>query len=415
MAMVFQDSVLYPFLTARENVAFPLRVRHRPPEEVELRVTAEGRAMGIEALFDAKPSQLSAGQHQLVQIAKAMVRAPQRPPVRRAAGDGRRQGPRRHARRAAHRPARVRGHRRLRHQRPGRGDGDGRPGGGDGSRSRDPGRHPGRRVRRPGHRRDRRGHRRHRPGDRPWWRSIPPASSSSPGSLRLRAWGEALGGRTGDTVVVGASTRGHPRRTGRRRGRSTPPGHGHRWSSPWATTTWSRWTSAAPTLRCQAPPRRHPARRPGVRHGPPPHPLRPRDRRANRLIAPRRVEEPSASRPGCRVAGGRYGPRWVGAAPVGGAERSSAGISCRAGRIRTGDPLLPKQVRYQAAPQPVSPAGARRHGILTGTGGCSSMVEPQPSKLVVRVRSPSSAPRATLAGSRSPSRPRSSVDRAGAF
>jgi multiple sugar transport system ATP-binding protein len=76
VAMVFQNSVLYPFLTARENVAFPLRVRHRPPEEVELRVTAEGRAMGIEALFDAKPSQLSAGQHQLVQIAKAMVRTP---------------------------------------------------------------------------------------------------------------------------------------------------------------------------------------------------------------------------------------------------------------------------------------------------------------------------------------------------
>jgi multiple sugar transport system ATP-binding protein len=76
VAMVFQDAVLYPFLTARENVAFPLRVRHRPAEEVELRVTAEGRALGIEALFDAKPSQLSAGQHQLVQIAKAMVRAP---------------------------------------------------------------------------------------------------------------------------------------------------------------------------------------------------------------------------------------------------------------------------------------------------------------------------------------------------
>ncbi len=76
VAMVFQDLVLYPFLTARENVAFPLRVRHRPPEEVELRVTAEGRAMGVEALFDAMPSQLSAGQHQLVEIAKAMVRTP---------------------------------------------------------------------------------------------------------------------------------------------------------------------------------------------------------------------------------------------------------------------------------------------------------------------------------------------------
>jgi multiple sugar transport system ATP-binding protein len=77
VAMVFQSSVLYPFLTARDNVAFPLRLRHRPPEEVELRVTAEGRALGIEELFDAKPSQLSAGHRQLVQIARAMVRAPE--------------------------------------------------------------------------------------------------------------------------------------------------------------------------------------------------------------------------------------------------------------------------------------------------------------------------------------------------
>ena len=135
VAMVFQDSVLYPFLTARENVAFPLRVRHRPAEEVELRVTAEGRAMGIEALFDAKPSQLSAGQHQLVQIAKAMVRAPSAllfdEPL--AMVDAKARVAMRS--RAAHRPARVRGDRRLRHQRPGRGDGDGRPGGGDGSRA----------------------------------------------------------------------------------------------------------------------------------------------------------------------------------------------------------------------------------------------------------------------------------------
>ncbi|MBA2337988.1 MAG: ABC transporter ATP-binding protein [Acidimicrobiia bacterium] len=76
LAMVFQDSVLYPFLTVRGNVSFPLEMQHRPADEVALRVAAEGRAMGIEELFEAKPSQLSAGHRQLVQVARAMVRAP---------------------------------------------------------------------------------------------------------------------------------------------------------------------------------------------------------------------------------------------------------------------------------------------------------------------------------------------------
>ena len=74
--MVFQDAVLYPFMTARDNVAFPLHLQHRPAAEVELRVSAEGRALGIERLFDARPAELSAGHRQLVQIGRAMVRAP---------------------------------------------------------------------------------------------------------------------------------------------------------------------------------------------------------------------------------------------------------------------------------------------------------------------------------------------------
>ena len=77
VAMVFQDAVLYPFLSARDNVAFPLNLQHRPAAEVELRVSAEGRALGIERMFDAKPAQLSAGHRQLVQVARAMVRVPQ--------------------------------------------------------------------------------------------------------------------------------------------------------------------------------------------------------------------------------------------------------------------------------------------------------------------------------------------------
>lgn len=77
VAMVFQGSVLYPFLTAERNVAFPLKVRGRPDDEVAVRVQAEGRALRIDQLFDRKPSELSAGHRQLVQIAKAMVRAPE--------------------------------------------------------------------------------------------------------------------------------------------------------------------------------------------------------------------------------------------------------------------------------------------------------------------------------------------------
>lgn len=76
VAMVFQEAVLYPFLTARGNVAFPLEIEHRPAEEVATRVSAEGRAMGIEELLDVSPGRLSAGHRQLVQIARAMVRAP---------------------------------------------------------------------------------------------------------------------------------------------------------------------------------------------------------------------------------------------------------------------------------------------------------------------------------------------------
>jgi len=76
VAMVFQDAVLFPFLTTRKNVAFPLEVQHRPSEEVDMRVSAEVRALGIEQLLDAMPAQLSAGHRQLVQIARAMVRSP---------------------------------------------------------------------------------------------------------------------------------------------------------------------------------------------------------------------------------------------------------------------------------------------------------------------------------------------------
>ncbi len=76
VAMVFQTSVLYPFRDVEANVAFPLHLQRRPGDEVARRVHAEGRALHITALLGRDPSELSAGQQQLVQVARAMVRVP---------------------------------------------------------------------------------------------------------------------------------------------------------------------------------------------------------------------------------------------------------------------------------------------------------------------------------------------------
>jgi ABC-type sugar transport system ATPase subunit len=76
IAMVFQDDVLYPFMTVRRNVAFPLRVRHVDADEVDRRVTAEARQLAIDRFLDRLPGHLSAGHQQLVQVARALVRTP---------------------------------------------------------------------------------------------------------------------------------------------------------------------------------------------------------------------------------------------------------------------------------------------------------------------------------------------------
>jgi ABC-type sugar transport system ATPase subunit len=76
IAMVFQDNVLYPFMTVRENVSFPLEIAHEDAAEIERRVNAEARVLAIEQLLDTMPSKLSAGHQQLAQAARAMVRVP---------------------------------------------------------------------------------------------------------------------------------------------------------------------------------------------------------------------------------------------------------------------------------------------------------------------------------------------------
>jgi ABC-type sugar transport system ATPase subunit len=77
MAMVFQYPSLLPRRDVRGNVAFPLEVRHRPQDEIRRRVDAETRALHIDALAGRPPDELSDGERQLVQIARAMVRVPQ--------------------------------------------------------------------------------------------------------------------------------------------------------------------------------------------------------------------------------------------------------------------------------------------------------------------------------------------------
>ncbi len=76
VAMVFQNYALYPHLNVFENVAFPLRARRSPPEEIDRRVRAALARMDLTALVSRRPSQLSGGQQQRVALARALVRNP---------------------------------------------------------------------------------------------------------------------------------------------------------------------------------------------------------------------------------------------------------------------------------------------------------------------------------------------------
>ena len=76
VAMVFQDSTLYPFMDVRGNVGFPLSLRKLPREQIAARVEAEARVLEIEHLLARQPGELGAGHQQLVQAARALVRVP---------------------------------------------------------------------------------------------------------------------------------------------------------------------------------------------------------------------------------------------------------------------------------------------------------------------------------------------------
>jgi len=77
IAMVFQNYALYPHMTVRQNVGFPLKMAGLSRSEIDRRVEAAAGSLQLSALLDRKPAQLSGGQRQRVAIGRAIVRQPQ--------------------------------------------------------------------------------------------------------------------------------------------------------------------------------------------------------------------------------------------------------------------------------------------------------------------------------------------------
>jgi multiple sugar transport system ATP-binding protein len=77
VAMVFQNYALYPHMRVYENMAFPLKIRGFPREEIDKRVREVAELLHIQHLLDRYPRQLSGGQQQRVALGRALVRQPQ--------------------------------------------------------------------------------------------------------------------------------------------------------------------------------------------------------------------------------------------------------------------------------------------------------------------------------------------------
>jgi multiple sugar transport system ATP-binding protein len=76
IAMVFQNYALYPHMSVYDNMAFGLKIRKFPKEEIEQRVREAAKILDIEELLDRKPKALSGGQRQRVAVGRAIVRQP---------------------------------------------------------------------------------------------------------------------------------------------------------------------------------------------------------------------------------------------------------------------------------------------------------------------------------------------------
>ncbi len=76
IAMVFQNYALYPHMTVYDNMAFSLKLRKVPKEEIDEKVREAAKILDLDKLLDRKPSQLSGGQRQRVAMGRAIVRHP---------------------------------------------------------------------------------------------------------------------------------------------------------------------------------------------------------------------------------------------------------------------------------------------------------------------------------------------------
>ncbi|GAB3693018.1 ABC transporter ATP-binding protein [Corynebacterium nasicanis] len=76
IAMVFQSYALYPHMTVRENIEFPLRLSRLPKSEIQSKVAEVSASLGLDEYLDRKPAQLSGGQRQRVAMGRAIVRRP---------------------------------------------------------------------------------------------------------------------------------------------------------------------------------------------------------------------------------------------------------------------------------------------------------------------------------------------------
>ena len=76
VAMVFQEYALYPHMTAYDNIAFGLRVRHEPRKEIDKKVKRAAQMMELSELLERKPGLLSGGERQRVALCRAIVRSP---------------------------------------------------------------------------------------------------------------------------------------------------------------------------------------------------------------------------------------------------------------------------------------------------------------------------------------------------
>ncbi|ETT04564.1 ABC transporter, ATP-binding domain protein, partial [Fusobacterium sp. CM21] len=76
IAMVFQNYALYPHMSVFDNMAFGLKLRKTPKEEINRLVNDAARILDLEKLLDRKPAALSGGQRQRVAMGRAIVRNP---------------------------------------------------------------------------------------------------------------------------------------------------------------------------------------------------------------------------------------------------------------------------------------------------------------------------------------------------